>query len=867
MENSEELITSEASDAPQPPAPVSEQAEENTPDHAPTRKSRLPEAVFFADRVHYRRRRRSDLVEAIFCLLGIALAWGLGFVASSTTEGVAQDVLRVTVIRDLLLMPLSLVEGLTILVTPIAVIGMLLFRRQISTAIEALTTSVIAGIASYAILLLLRQLPKTATGPLSVTYSENGQTASYIAINLVAVALIALFTAAGEAEAMRTIRWSYWALAVIIVIWVLRGQLTLPSAVFSVLLGRTFGSASRFVLGFQDRSASGGQIVRALLSIRITPQRIIRTDILPAGVNLETWLVTESEHGHFHAEPHASDSAEYTIPRRPPVDGNRHYQVWDIYGVPYEITMLDPGRGMTGTLLEVWNNVRLRGLSRWVSPSVKAAAERSMLTTISAKRAGVHLPEPMGLAQAGDSIMTVMRVLPPTASLKDLAEADALTDEILDEAWKQLVFAHAHAISHRHIAPSSLVVDESSQVWLIHWDEGEVATNELNQRIDVAQMLTLLAIYVGKDRALASAQRNLSEEALVGCAPVLQKAVLPSEVTASLRRSDLLDKLREGIVADTPQESIQPANLQRFAPKTMITFAVLALAAIILMGSLNFSDIVAAVKQANPIWIAIAFAFAAATWVGGAVPLVAFSQEKVKFGDSILAQVAASIVTLVAPAGIGPAALNLRFLTKQKMSTAAAVTTVTLQQISQFLVTISLLVTVLFFSGSSLSVSLPYGAIIAGVAVVALVVIICISIPKIRKFIWSKIEPTWKQVYPRLMWVAGQPQRLLAVLAGNMLMNIGFVGAFWASLKAMGGSLNLVTLSITYLASNSLGSVVPSPGGIGPVEAALTGGLQVAGIAVSIALPTAIIYRLVTFYGRAPFGWVALKIMQKRNLI
>ena len=867
MENSEELITSEASDAPQPPAPVSEQAEENTPDHAPTRKSRLPEAVFFADRVHYRRRRRSDLVEAIFCLLGIALAWGLGFVASSTTEGVAQDVLRVTVIRDLLLMPLSLVEGLTILVTPIAVIGMLLFRRQISTAIEALTTSVIAGIASYAILLLLRQLPKTATGPLSVTYSENGQTASYIAINLVAVALIALFTAAGEAEAMRTIRWSYWALAVIIVIWVLRGQLTLPSAVFSVLLGRTFGSASRFVLGFQDRSASGGQIVRALLSIRITPQRIIRTDLLPAGVNLETWLVTESEHGHFHAEPHASDSAEYTIPRRPPVDGNRHYQVWDIYGVPYEITMLDPGRGMTGTLLEVWNNVRLRGLSRWVSPSVKAAAERSMLTTISAKRAGVHLPEPMGLAQAGDSIMTVMRVLPPTASLRDLAEADALTDEILDEAWKQLIFAHAHAISHRHIAPSSLVVDESSQVWLIHWDEGEVATNELNQRIDVAQMLTLLAIYVGKDRALASAQRNLSEEALVGCAPVLQKAVLPSEVTASLRRSDLLDKLREGIVADTPQESIQPANLQRFAPKTMITFAVLALAAIILMGSLNFSDIVAAVKQANPIWIAIAFAFAAATWVGGAVPLVAFSQEKVKFGDSILAQVAASIVTLVAPAGIGPAALNLRFLTKQKMSTAAAVTTVTLQQISQFLVTISLLVTVLFFSGSSLSVSLPYGAIIAGVAVVALVVIICISIPKIRKFIWSKIEPTWKQVYPRLMWVAGQPQRLLAVLAGNMLMNIGFVGAFWASLKAMGGSLNLVTLSITYLASNSLGSVVPSPGGIGPVEAALTGGLQVAGIAVSIALPTAIIYRLVTFYGRAPFGWVALKIMQKRNLI
>ena len=62
MENSEELITSEASDAPQPPAPASEQAEENTPDHAPTRQSKLPEAVFFADRVHYRRRRSASSV-------------------------------------------------------------------------------------------------------------------------------------------------------------------------------------------------------------------------------------------------------------------------------------------------------------------------------------------------------------------------------------------------------------------------------------------------------------------------------------------------------------------------------------------------------------------------------------------------------------------------------------------------------------------------------------------------------------------------------------------------------------------------------------------------------------------------------------
>ncbi len=44
----------------------------------------------------------------------------------------------------------------------------------------------------------------------------------------------------------------------------------------------------------------------------------------------------------------------------------------------------------------------------------------------------------------------------------------------------------------------------------------------------------------------------------------------------------------------------------------------------------------------------------------------------------LIAQVAASIITAVAPAGVGPAALNLRYLRKRRVPTAAAVTAVTL---------------------------------------------------------------------------------------------------------------------------------------------------------------------------------------------
>jgi len=196
-----------------------------------------------------------------------------------------------------------------------------------------------------------------------------------------------------------------------------------------------------------------------------------------------------------------------------------------------------------------------------------------------------------------------------------------------------------------------------------------------------------------------------------------------------------------------------------------------------------------------------------------------------------------------------------------------AVTTVTLMQISQALVTIVLLLLVMVIAGSSLSVSVPYGTILGVVALVMVAVGVIVAVPKVRRWIWSKIQPTWQQVYPRLLWIIGQPRRLAAVLGGNLLMNIGYVGSFWTALLAMGGSLNFSTVSLTYLTANAAGSFIPSPGGIGTVETALTSGLTVAGISSSVAIATALLYRLVTFYGRIPFGWLAMKYMEKKDLI
>lgn len=834
----------------------------------PVRRMRLPRPVYIADRILPVRRRREDLVDVVISLIAILFIWTIGALASATTRGVTMDVLSFQLVRQILILPVSITEGLIILTTPILVIVSLALRKRLQAIIQVLVTSLVAAVGGWIIILLTGLLPSDLTAPLSVDRAlatQGSQTGIAIAINLVIVTLCALFTSAGEAQSMKAIKWGWTGLWIILILGVLRSSMTLPVAFISVFLGRAFGSGSRWIMGYDDQRAKGAKLVEALLNIGITPSRIVRTDLDTTEEPLATWAVAENSRGRLTQMPADLGDMGVTVTRRPTQDHHRHYQAWSDTGLAYEIIAMDPGQELTGTLLEMWNNLRLRGISRWVSPSLKAQAERSSFTTLQALRAGVFTQEPIGIASASDSIILVMSALPPTTPLTELGE-DA-SDEVLDRAWEQLHFAHSRGISHRALTPEAVVVDSSSDVWLLDWDSGEVATTELNQSIDIAQMLVLTALAVGPERALEAGRRCVGEETLIACAPVIQKPVLPAEINQRLRRSDLLGELRAALVGDSEAESAPTADLQRFRPRTIFTIAVAFIAVFIVVGSLNFNDIVTTVKSANLWWMLASAVLGCLIWVGSAVPLVALSPEKLSLRETLVAQVAASIITIVAPAGVGPAALNLRYLRKRRVPTAMAVTTVTLMQISQALITIVLLLLVMVIAGSSLSVSVPYGTILGVVAVVMVAVGIIVAVPKVRRWIWAKIQPTWQQVYPRLLWIIGQPRRLAAVVGGNLLMNIGYVGAFWTALLAMGGSLNFSTVSITYLTANAAGSFIPSPGGIGTVETALTSGLTVAGISSSVAIATALLYRLVTFYGRIPFGWLAMKYMEKKDLI
>jgi uncharacterized membrane protein YbhN (UPF0104 family) len=47
--------------------------------------------------------------------------------------------------------------------------------------------------------------------------------------------------------------------------------------------------------------------------------------------------------------------------------------------------------------------------------------------------------------------------------------------------------------------------------------------------------------------------------------------------------------------------------------------------------------------------------------------------------------------------------------------------------------------------------------------------------------------------------------------------------AFWYSLHALGTQLPMVDVAVAYLAGSAIGAASPTPGGLGAIEAALTG--------------------------------------------
>lgn len=77
----------------------------------------------------------------------------------------------------------------------------------------------------------------------------------------------------------------------------------------------------------------------------------------------------------------------------------------------------------------------------------------------------------------------------------------------------------------------------------------------------------------------------------------------------------------------------------------------------------------------------------------------------------------------------------------------------------------------------------------------------------------------------------------------------------------------LAEVAVVFLTIGTLASAAPTPGGVGVVEVALTGGLTAAGIPAEQAVASVFLYRLATFWFPVLPGWGSFTWLQRNEVI
>ena len=794
-----------------------------------------PGGIEVEDRLERRIRKPVDLLRCVLSCFGIVALAVAGVAASATTSGVQTDLVGASrrLPHALLVVAPPLVL-FALLILPVGMAVQLLVRRQFRRLAEAVATGVLAAaVTAVASDLLTR--PAASRLYDAIIMARPG-TSHAAALDPYLAGLVAYATMVGLAGLpyWRNALWA--AIAVYAIVHVGALHTSVLTLLITVLGGRAIGLAVRYVAGSASQRPGALDIAGALAAggLPVTAIRRVR--------------------------------------RQEPRQGNpsRHYAVTiKGDGGGLDVVVYDRDQQAAGAVYRLYRRVRVRGqVSRNAPLSVDRAVERRALLSYAAEDAGAPTPRLRALVRVGPeaSVLAYEHHEGTTLAERNAGCSDAELSQIWDAAGR----LHAHKVTHRGLTADRILLTDDGQAMLLDPGDGDVAASDLQIRLDVAQLLAELALVVGPDRAAGLAVAKLSADDLVAVVSLLQPVALARPTRKALRRRrDVLPALRTRLLAAVPGREVEPVQLERIRPRTLLTLVASVAAVYLLAGELERASLGSVLHKADWRWTIAALALSAATYAAATEALIGFVPGRLSFRRTLLAQLASSFVTLVTPAAVGGATLNIRYLQRQKISAAVAAASVGVSQVVAFVLHVLLILVFAAIAGSSASEPVhppPRWAwfVLAGLVLIALVVL---AIPAGRRLLRARLSPMLGQVLPRLLEVAQQPAKLAQGVGGTLLLSFCYILCLAACVAAFSRSVPIAKIGLVYLTGSAISSIVPTPGGIGAVEAALTAGLTAAGVPGAVAASAVLLFRLVTFWLPIPFGWGALKYLEREQAL
>jgi uncharacterized membrane protein YbhN (UPF0104 family) len=770
-----------------------------------------------------RVRRSLDLVRLAALLLAGLLLLGIGVVARDTSRGVNSDLARLlSEVPHVFFRGFSLLASFGALAVPLAFMAREIVRGQTRRLIEALLTGLLAIAVVEGLDRLVSRYPTSRTYEALTRVGASGAVRPF---DTYLVALLAFVAVTGVATEPL---WS-GLLVGVTALYVLSvftaTQASLLSLVLSLIIGSFVGVAVRYVAGRVSKRPSAEQLVAALAA---------------RGIELRAF-------------ERVADS-----------DAGRVYLATDTTGHALEVHVLDRELIASGAVSNVYRLIRIR---KEIAPapalSLERVAEHRSLLSMATAVAEVPIPRLLAGVRVGpDAIALVYehRIGEPLA--------DPSADQ-LEQLWQIASRLHRNRVTHRGMTATAILLDPAGTLLLPIPKDGTAFATDLRISLDRVQLLISTAELAGVDRAVQSARRVLTDAELSAIVPVLQPIALTRQAREAIRHdAGLIEAIREAIQGDEPVQVSDLVRVERVRPRTIVSIVALLVAGYLIVGQLSSVDLVTVLSSARWRWVPLVLAASAASYPAAALSLTAYVRERLSFARTTLVQLAASFAGFVTPPSVGGLAVNIRYLRKARVSITGAATSVGLSQVVNGVSHVLLLIAFAAATGASAHHSLPipgwaFGAIGALVALAALL----LALPVTRRWLLARLLPPLREAMPRLLNLLTSPVKLAEGVLGALLLNACYIAALWFAVHAFDGGLPIAQVAVVYLAGAAIGSVAPTPGGLGAVEVALSTGLAAAGMASSAAISAVLLFRLATFWLPVPIGWLAFNWLQRREAI
>jgi uncharacterized membrane protein YbhN (UPF0104 family) len=762
-----------------------------------------------ADRV----RRPTDLLLSIFALMVIVTTLGLIRALPTGSTEISNDVSRwLRHIPVWLSLGAEVIAALaSIAVVVIALVA--LIRVDIRSAVNAISAAVAATVATI-----------IAT---SIWHGEHGAFAVAVlharnpAIVVVDTALVAFLVASDLARRSRWTRWYLLSGAGLILTGLAVDSLT-PFAVTVVLFGGLlFGWATRWTLRAPSVRPRISELIEWLSKYHLSVDTLV-----------------ESNTNVAHLVGCLSD------------------------GTSIEVRLANRDTRGSGLVRRLWLRVRLRQVVvGHVALSSRSRLEQLALASLTAQSKGILSPAVLLLNEMPSGTLVLVTKVPSgTAIGHNLQTAK--------EVFHALRTLHDAGIAHRDLRAINLLVTAESSGFS-SLDAALPGAGELVRRLDVTQLLATLGQLVGPIgavEALRSAYKPQDESAVIA---VLQPIALAPWGWAAMRdaRGCLAEARSEMVGTDEGAPPI--TRLERFRWRTVASAIALTVIAFLFVGQFSKINLLGTLRHTQLGWFFVALLGSAITYFAAAANLAAFVPKRLSLIRGFYVQLSSAFVGVAMPPTVGHVAVNSRYLARQDVDGSSIAAAVALSQIVNVVTTVPLLIIFALLTGSGIShfKIVPGVDLLIGVVAIAGILGIALLLPQTRTRLTQQVWPHVRGVWPRLLFAVSQPLRLVAGVGSNLLLTLGYLIAFIASLHALGAYPALLPAAIVYLAGNTVGSIAPTPGGLGAIEAVLAAGLTAIGVPAQEAIPAIFIFRIATFWLPIPAGWLSYTVLQRHGTL